>query len=69
MRVSHATRDQLNEISAQRGETVDETIRRGLDLIVREEWRRTADLDAWAASLDAEDQAELRAAVADLGGE
>ena len=68
MRVSHATRDQLNQVSAQRGETVDETIRHGLDLIAREDWRRTAELDSWAASLDVEDQAELRAAITDLAG-
>jgi hypothetical protein len=69
VRVARATRDQLNKVSAERGETVDATIQRGLDLLDREEWRRTAELDALAAGQDIEDQAELRAAMADLAGE
>jgi predicted transcriptional regulator len=69
VRVSRATRDHLNKVSTEQGETVDATIQRGLDLLEREQWRRTAELDAWAASQDVEDQAELRAAMADLAGE
>jgi predicted transcriptional regulator len=69
VRVSRATRDHLNKVSTASGETVDATIQRGLDLLDREQWRRTAELDAWAAGQDVEDQAELRAAMADLAGE
>jgi hypothetical protein len=69
VRVAKATRDHLNRVSAERGETVDATIEASLQLLAREQWRRTAELDAWAAGLDVEDQAELRAAMADLAGE
>ena len=69
VRVSRATRDHVNRISTEHGETVDATIQRGLDLLDREQWRRTAELDAWAAGQDIGDQAELRAAMADLAGE
>jgi predicted transcriptional regulator len=68
VRVARATRDHLNRISIERGETVDTTIQRALDLLDREQWRRTAELDSWAAGHDVEDQAELRAAIADLAG-
>jgi hypothetical protein len=38
-------------------------------LLECERWRRTAELDALAASLDEEDKAEVRAAIAEaLGG-
>ena len=69
VRVTKATRDHLNRVSTERGETVDATIEASLQLLAREQWRRTAELDARSAGLDAEDQAELRAAMADLAGE
>ena len=69
VRVSRATRDHLNKVSTEQGETVDATIQRGLDLLDREQRRRTAELDAWAAGQDVEDQTELRAAMADLAGD
>jgi predicted transcriptional regulator len=69
VRVSTGTREHLNRISAQRGETVDATIQRGLRLIEREAWRAQAEIDARAAAADPADRAEVAAAIRDLTGE
>jgi hypothetical protein len=55
VRVSRTTREHLNKVSTERGETVDVTIPHGLDLLDREQWRQTAELDSRAASQDVED--------------
>jgi hypothetical protein len=69
VRVAMSTRQHLNKISAERGETVDATIQRGLRLIELEVRRRQAEIDARAAGADADDRAEVAAAIRDLTGE
>jgi predicted transcriptional regulator len=69
VRVATSTREHLNRISAASGETVDATIQRGLRLIEREQWRKQAEIDARAAAADADDRAEVAAAIRDLTGE
>lgn len=69
VRVARATRDHLNKITAETGETVDTTIQRALELVEREKWRREAERDAWLASQDEQDKAEVRAAIAEALGE
>ena len=69
VRVATATREHLNKVSAASGETVDATIRRGLRLIEREAWRKQAEIDARAAGADADDRAEVAAAIRELTGE
>lgn len=69
IRVGRVTRDHANKLSAELGETVDATVRQALDLLERERWRRTAELDAWAASVDEADKAEVRAAIAEALGQ
>lgn len=44
VRASRTTRDHLNKVSTEHGETVDATIQRGLDLLDREQCRRTGRL-------------------------
>lgn len=68
VRVARTTRDHLNQVSSATGRSADETIQEGLRLIEREQWRRTAEWDSVAAGLDTEDQAEVRAAIADVLG-
>lgn len=69
MRVATSTREHLNRVSTESGETVDATIRRGLRLIEREAWRKQAEIDARAASADPDDRAEVAAAIRELTGE
>jgi predicted transcriptional regulator len=69
VRVRTETRDRLNRLAASRNETVDQLIDRGLSLVERDTWRRVAEADARRVATDAEDRAEVRAAIRELTGE
>ncbi|MGF1645488.1 MAG: hypothetical protein ACFCVF_00970 [Kineosporiaceae bacterium] len=69
VRVRTETRDRLNRLAASRHETVDQLIDRGLSLVERDAWRRIAESDARRVAADAEDRAEVRAAIRELTGE
>jgi|1186.fasta_scaffold56478_2 hypothetical protein len=68
VRVRRATRDRLNQLSAQRGASVDELISEGLEALERERWRRQAETDARRLAADPLDRAEVAAALQDLTG-
>lgn len=69
VRVGRATRDQLNRVSAESGETVDATIQRALRLLEWEALRRQAELESRVLAADSDDVAEVHAAIRDLVGE
>ncbi len=68
VRVARATRDHLNRLSAERGETVVSTIEQGLQLLEWEGLRKQTELDARRLGADAADRAEVAAALRDLTG-
>ncbi|QCB94507.1 hypothetical protein [Cellulomonas shaoxiangyii] len=68
VRVRTSTRDDLNKLSAERGEPVEAVIRDGIALLRREQWRRQAEIDARAAAADPADRAEVASILADLAG-
>jgi hypothetical protein len=69
VRVTKVTRDHLNRVSAEQGESVDRTIERGLRMIELEDRRKQAEIDARAAAADPADRAEVAAAIRELVGE
>lgn len=68
VRVRTSTREELNTLSAERGEPVEAVIREGIALLRREQWRRQAEIDARAAAADPEDRAEIASVLRDLAG-
>ncbi|MBD7919650.1 hypothetical protein H9657_15375 [Cellulomonas sp. Sa3CUA2] len=68
VRVRTSTRDELNLLSAERGEPVEAVIRDGIALLRREQWRRKAEIDARAAAADPDDRAEVASVLRDLAG-
>lgn len=68
VRVRRTTRDRLNDLSAQRGASVDELITEGLEALERERWRHQAEADARRLGADPGDRAEVAAALHDLTG-
>lgn len=68
VRVRTETRDRLNRLAAERRETVDQLIDRGLSLVERDAWRRVAEADARRLAADPDDRDEVRAALQDLTG-
>ena len=68
VRVRTSTREELNVLSAERGEPVEAVIREGIALLRREQWRRQAEIDARAAAADPADRAEIASVLRDLAG-
>ena len=69
VRVGRATRDHLNRVSAESGETVDAVIRRALRLMEFEAKRKQAELESRALADDPRDRAEVHAAIREALGE
>lgn len=69
VRVRTSTRDDLNALSAERRQSVDDLVREGLALIRKESWRRQAETDARRAAADPADRAEVASLLRDLTGE
>ena len=68
VRVSKATRERLNALSAERQASVDDIVVAGLAAIDRERWRRQAEADARRLAADPADLQELADALEDLTG-
>lgn len=69
VRVHTSTRDELNALSVERRQSVDDLVREGLALIRREARRRQAEIDARRAAADPADRAEVASLLRDLTGE
>jgi predicted transcriptional regulator len=69
VRVSRATRDHVNRLAAQTGESVDAVIEQALRLAEGETRRRQAELEARRVGADQADRDEVRAAIRDALGE
>ncbi len=66
VRVHAATRDQLNALAAERGSTVEAVIQEALAFYRHAQWRARAAADARDAAANADDRAEVAAALAEL---
>jgi hypothetical protein len=69
VRVRKETREALNTEVTQSGTTADAVIAAGLRALRRERLRREWERDARLAGEDAEDRAEVAAAIRDLAGD
>jgi predicted transcriptional regulator len=69
VRVGRRTRDQLNQLSSASGQTVDAVIQRALRVLELEERRRLAVEQSLELANDADDRAEVQAAIRDALGE
>lgn len=68
VRVGRATRDQLNRVSSESGETVDAVIRRALEIMEIEHRRRVAEQQGRDLANDPADKAEVLAAIREAQG-
>jgi len=69
VRVSHATRDHVNRLATESGQSVDAVIENALRLAEWEARRRQAALEAREVGADPADRAEVRAAIREALGE
>jgi predicted transcriptional regulator len=69
VRLSVATRDEVNRLADERGVTADRAIADAIKAVRDEEWRRQAERELLEAHRDPAYRAELAAAVRDLRGE
>lgn len=67
VRLSHGTRDSLNDLARELGVTADRAIAAGIQAIRDERWRRQAEEHALRIARDPADRAEVAAALHDLG--
>lgn len=69
IRVSRRTHETITARAHKSGMSADEVINAGLRALEWEEFGRQAEQDAWRLAHDAEDRAEVAAAIHDLTGE